>query len=247
LLRGSSGDHVTRSSPAVFEGLRAGSYQVFVRSRVGTAVSDLKLTPGEQKTVALRLEAKGHTLRGRVIDAQTKAPVPKAVLLVRMQLNEGPAHLAIALTDTQGRFSVDQVPDGRVILGISSDHHARRFFPVTFNGRHIVLGDLPLIRGPEASTGPLDLGMVLWRDGNRARVKLLGAESVAAKSGLREGDEILQVGGIPTDGLDFAELGSLLAGPATPLGLTVARPPAKERWVVELPRAAANAAPVASP
>lgn len=168
-----------RSSGRVTQGMIAGDGQYEVTGaepgdydvRVNTAGSFNDAVPYTVSSSAVfDIDIRGSSLRGVVLDAASGAPLPD----VRVFLTPtGPTQHSgrSAVTDSNGRFVLDVLPDGSYVVRADREHYAPASQPVTVSAGGVAPVELRMNRGSElavrildATTGaPLD-GMVMLLD-----------------------------------------------------------------------------------
>jgi hypothetical protein len=176
--------------------------------------------PGSGEAVADVRLARGSRLRGLVIDAETRAPIPGAHVALEWSSPEAGAVVAPvdeAWTDDQGRFE---------LTGLS-----RRFsLEVTAAGHNVrVAGGLEV--PPGDAPGPLVVAVTPTAEGEEPRREITGIGigiaprdgaivvtgvmpgGGAAAAGLVQGDVIVRVDGAPVAELGFAGAANAIRGP----------------------------------
>jgi hypothetical protein len=156
-------------------------------------------------------------VRGRVVDATTKAPVSGAIVFVEDERAARPDDGTAA----DGRFSLEGMTPGAralVILGGPSRSFERK--PVTLvEGQVLEMGDIEL--SPPRVT-PGTIGAVVNPEGAQLSISHVTPEGPAARAGLQAGDVLLKVDG--TAVTTTMEAFRLLRGaPGSPVVLTVQR------------------------
>jgi RNA polymerase sigma factor (sigma-70 family) len=106
--------------------LRGGAYVLEAVTSTGQrARTELSLADGEKRT-GLRLPVEdGGRLAGRVVDAQTGAPIAGAE--ARLNLTDIPE---ITRTDRQGQFTFERAPPGQLTIHVSAVGYATDRFPI---------------------------------------------------------------------------------------------------------------------
>ncbi|HLT36482.1 MAG TPA: carboxypeptidase regulatory-like domain-containing protein [Enhygromyxa sp.] len=223
-----------------FDRIPAGNYDLRVESVLGTARTKVTLARGEQKRGLILTLEPTHRVSGRLVDDESREPLAGLVVYAHAfgvgSLNADPNPSGARVTGTSGRFTVDEVPTGKVVFtilprhfdgtmpeyGLSSLVRAVRPSP-----REQDLGDLPLVRRRVHGTiEPGDLGFELkeWAPEQvpedwRAEVATVTPGGPADRAGMRPGDVIVSVDGHDvSDGDPDGLYGVLLP---VPVGTTV--------------------------
>jgi hypothetical protein len=156
-------------------------------------------------------------VRGRVVDAATKAPISEAMVFIEGERPPNPDNVTMG----DGRFSLEGVAAGErtlVIMGGSSRGVDRR--PVTLaEGQVLDLGDIEL---REPTVPPGSIGAMVTPDGAQLAFSNVTPEGPAARAGVQTGDVLLKVDG--TAVTNPMEAFRLLRGPpGSTVVLTVRR------------------------
>jgi hypothetical protein len=129
-------------------------------------------------------------VRGRVLDAATKAPISEAMVFIDGDRSPNPDNA----TTGDGRFTVEGVTPGErtlVIIGGPARGVDRR--PVTLvEGQVLDLGDIEL---REATVPPGSIGAMVSPGGAQLTVSNVTPEGPAARAGVQIGDVLLKVDG----------------------------------------------------
>jgi hypothetical protein len=208
------------------------------------AETELRLAPGEHaRDVVLRLE-RPLGVTGHVTDADTGAPIAGArVRAVRMRgMRE--AGFGSAKTDAEGRFELRSAAGRRTTLRAT----AKGYVPqerggVSGRGGEAVEVSFALKRAPKgkAGHGGLDyvgIGAQIKRHDDGAVVVGVIKGGAAAET-LDEGDVILRVDGVWTEGMKLGEIVDAIVGePESDVELLVRRKGQPDNERVTLPRRA---------
>src|SRR5262249_50092858 len=202
--------------------LPAGTYTVTATSQLGMATVEVAIADGQRRDGVALVLTPLVTVRGRVVDLDSGAPVPGLTILM------GGAHDAVGsygdfgeddgerrfITDVDGRFEVDRVPVGRDrVHGFSRDPSSRyglfrRSVVIPAGQEGGAIGELRVarVRVPLADRGG-DLGFAFADSPDEAddadvelRVARVDRDGPAAAAGLRTGDVIVAIDGVDVRG-----------------------------------------------
>jgi hypothetical protein len=213
--------------------LPAGRYRLSVDtpSQVGTAT--VEVSPGATATVAIALVSTPGA-SGRVIELGTGAPI--AGLIVMASAIEGlpGATVSSEPSGADGRFFVPRVPRGVVELFVYGTaggpyRNASAFVDVTGAG-DVAVGDIEVPRSRVPRGQRAGTVGVTWRpsevdDPRQARLEAIAVEpdSPAAAAGLRVGDRLVVIDGVPVTGRIAVAWSLVLVPPGTTVRVTLER------------------------
>jgi hypothetical protein len=162
----------------------------------------------------------GGRIKGLVLDARTRQPVPGAEIEVEGEVDFGPSALpvrALAIAGADGLFELGGVPPGPNSLYASAEgHHAR------------ILSGLDVREGE--SRGPVTIELTPLAAGEDPKLELTGIGAVlaprreslvivsvlpmggATEAGLAPGDEVLRIDGTLVTDMDFVAAVNLIRG-----------------------------------
>ncbi len=173
----------------------------------------------------------GGRLRGVVLDARTREPLPGAQLEIEGAQSLGASALPArpaTVAGPEGRFELSGVPPRPVsLLATAPAHHAR-----ILGGLSVGEGDArsgievaltPLQPGEEAQVELTGIGAVLASQGASLVIVDTAPGSGALEAGLGRGDEILRIDGRDVAGLTMADAVNLIRGPENSSVILVVR------------------------
>ena len=235
----------------VFERLPPGEYEVAASSPEGDAKTTVALADGaEVSDVKLELSLR-VTVRGQVIDLETREPVP--AMQVAIAPEQGGFRLGFGgkakenVTDDQGKFVVENAPTGKArLIIIPRDFGTEDGYGMTWSGIKVGEDDpyeMPPIEivkqriGREDKAG--DLGYELKepdagveRSEAPLQIGLVRPGGPAQAAGLQAGEQILAVDGHEVGGEYRSRYSSLTrVKPGTALTLKVQAPEGEAREV----------------
>ncbi len=232
---GTNGHYVMRD-------LLAGRYRLSAHVEHRVAQVSATLVEGEHKAnVDIDFDG-GVTLRGRVMDLETKRPASGMKVTASLGNDyrpdlDGPEP-PTALTDDAGRYQIDHVPAGRVSVsarGSASANYGWSGILVEVSGTSAVdVGDLGVVKVRVGASDPHGELGVTWvqypgdtPSSQRAfEVAAIDTNGPAAGTDLRVGDVVVTVDGFDARGGNRSSAWTLMfAPPGTPLKLGLARGP----------------------
>jgi large repetitive protein len=163
-------------------GVEPGDYDV----RVGTMSSGNDVVPYTVSGNAVfDIDLKGAPLRGVVLDAASGAPLPDVRVSASSTVQQ-PRVWRSAVSDTDGRFSLEVLPDGAYTLRAEREHYAPSTQTLNVSGGSAPPAELRLVRGQEAAVRIVDAESGAAMDGN---VVLLDAQKKFSGNGSGRGDD----------------------------------------------------------
>jgi hypothetical protein len=223
--------------------LPAGHFTLTASSDSGKKQITIDLADGQQKDgVEVALEEL-VTLKGRVVDMQTKAPVPGMRMFASLSKGGGGFSFSSAedqanITDETGTFTIENAPRGKLMIrGMPKDWRDGDYSwltvlrEVTQSGT-VELGDIPILkkRIKDAETpGELGIHFAEAPDGQEPeqhefKVSYIDPQGPAAKLDIKVGDIVTTIDGIPVTGASYTNAWTLMRAPVgTKLQLGLAR------------------------
>jgi len=177
-------------------GLSIGDYTVRVN---GPNVSQYQTRYTASASGTFDIDIHGATLRGRVVDARSGAPVSDARVLLISRL---PAN-GSARTDSDGRFTIEAMPDATYDLQVNREQYAVASQPVVIaNGStpdvEVRMEQVPpiTIHVADSITGaPVDANLMISDSTRAFRSELARVESGTWRAWLKPGTYSASVGG----------------------------------------------------
>ncbi|WWB87080.1 carboxypeptidase regulatory-like domain-containing protein [Priestia aryabhattai] len=94
------------------QGLNPGNYRVvFTAEEFERLSAGATINSGETTSLNVKLSSLFATIKGSVLNAQTKSPIQGAAVTIRYQSSSGPIFTTV-FTDTSGKFTISSIPDG---------------------------------------------------------------------------------------------------------------------------------------
>ncbi|MGK3998346.1 carboxypeptidase regulatory-like domain-containing protein [Sorangium sp. So ce1024] len=160
----------------------------------------------------------GATLRGRVVDADTRAPIVEAQVELDSATSSGANAISLALTDANGDYELEGVPgSGPFSVRVRHEQYVAKIVPgLDARGAGAMRADIelrPLGDGGsrEELTG---IGAMLVLSPGGVAIAEVIEGGPAALAGLAQGDVIVRIDGEPTADLPLADCIQRLRGPA---------------------------------
>jgi hypothetical protein len=177
-------------------------------------------TPVGETAVAVDIRLSiGGRLVGRVVERAGGAPIPLARVTVETG-QDGTGLFpfgASTVTDEQGRFELGGLAAGRRnVVAAAFAHHGRILALDVLDGERIGPLDIDLAKTAPGEDPQLELvgiGVQLTPRGDALVVEAVVAGGGAAEVGLRPGDEIVSVDGVPVAGIGMEEAVARIRGP----------------------------------
>jgi hypothetical protein len=130
------------------------------------------------------IDLRGGTIRGVVLDAATGGPLPDARVFIVPSREMRTARNG--MTDSNGRFALDLVPDGTMDVRADREHYAPATESVTVSGGTAAPLEIRLTRGQEAIVRIVDAQTGAPLDGS---VVLLDAQKKSVGTGSGRGED----------------------------------------------------------
>jgi hypothetical protein len=185
---------------------------------VDGAAGEVLTSPGAGEATEVEISVRATAgVRGRLVDATTKAPVSHAMVFIEGErspsLDEG--------TKDDGRFFLEGVSPGERKLTIMPRPPRRRERRTValVEGQVLELGDVTL-SSPGMTPGTI--GAMVIQEGPQLTFNMVVPESPAAKAGLLVGDALLAVDGVPVTS-PYEAFVKLRGAPGSTVVLTVRR------------------------
>ncbi|HTM22017.1 MAG TPA: carboxypeptidase regulatory-like domain-containing protein [Kofleriaceae bacterium] len=220
--------------------LPAGAFKVSAQAAEGSALADLALAEGEQRT-GLALELEGRvTLTGRVVELGSGKPVEGARIWANALRGSARAmgdwDDPRRITDGDGRFTVERAPRGLLQIYCMPETRespymgGRKLITVPADASSFDVGDVEmLVRRLPPRSRPGDLGFTMVQpppdqdpDETRLQVASIRRGGPAEGTGLAVGDVIITVDGMDVTGANAIRwwgLGTVAPGTTIKLGL----------------------------
>ena len=212
-----------------------GRLRLVVDSARASREIEVQLDEGERERVTVPL-AELVTLTGRVVDAETKQPVPHAGVsagrIIDPSVHE--SFRTDVRTDANGRFTLPRIPTGRIELRIlvetRSKYDSVQLSKLVVGTGTVDIGDVLLVRSRLSTGAPGELGIDFLPRSRahpeqwKLQIVAIDPRGAAANTALRVGDVITTIDGFDVTGSNHAYAWSLMHAPrGTKLVLGTAR------------------------
>ena len=206
------------------EDLPAGEYRITASTGDAQGQATATLAAGTHMTSIDVDIASPVTVIGRVVDFETRQPIAAVDVSAEFDDSRSGRH---AVTDAEGRFSIEGVRRGFAQLRLAAQGNAgygRAFFERDVSvGTSIDLGDLVLVKRPNQPKDPRGMLGFHLASGS-LRIERIVAASPASRSELVVGDVITAINGVDVTGVEGDGAVMLLsAPPGTTFRLGLAR------------------------
>jgi hypothetical protein len=214
-------------------GVRPGRWGVvaIAQDRAPSAEQTIDLTDEARADFTL---ARGASLRGRVIDAASKAGIAGARVALENAYGADTSLplpvVAAAETDASGAFTLGGLRPGACSLMVTADGHHSRVVPgvrVDADQALAVVIDLTATQPGEApSIESAGINVAVRADGDQLIVDRVSPGGGAEAAGVKNGDIIVRVAGTDVTSLGMqAAVEALRGPPGTTVNVTLRRPP----------------------
>ncbi|WP_437733833.1 carboxypeptidase regulatory-like domain-containing protein [Sorangium sp. So ce1335] len=160
----------------------------------------------------------GATLRGRVIDAESRAPIVEAQVELDSATSSGANAISLALTDSNGDYELEGVPaSGPFSVRVRHELYVAKIVPgLDARGAGSMRADIELRPlGDGGSREELSgIGAMLSLSPGGVTIAGIVEGGPAALAGLVQGDVIVRIDGEPATELPLADCIQRLRGPA---------------------------------
>jgi RNA polymerase sigma factor (sigma-70 family) len=215
-------------------GLVRGDYRVRAAGdgHAPSAPVDAHVEPAEETADVQLVLRVGGSVRGRVVERGSGTPLTQARVSVDSSLDAGSSAVPLvtsSLTDAGGEFTLGGLEPGlRSVTAAAYLHNVQVRSGVAIDDG---VSTGPLVfelaatkEGEEPKTEMFGIGAVLSANGDALMVVKVMAGGGAAAIGLREGDAILRVDGVPVTTLGMSDAIQRIRGPeGSRVALTVRR------------------------
>ncbi|WP_438025917.1 carboxypeptidase regulatory-like domain-containing protein [Sorangium sp. So ce233] len=160
----------------------------------------------------------GATLRGRVVDAESRAPVVEAQVELDSATSSGANAISLALTDANGDYELQGVPaSGPFSVRVRHEQYMTKIVPgLDARGAGSMRADIEIrLLGDGGSREELSgIGAMLSLSPSGVTIAGIIEGGPAALAGLAQGDVIVRIDGEPAADLPLADCIQRLRGPA---------------------------------
>jgi S1-C subfamily serine protease len=159
--------------------------------------------------------ARGATLSGRVVDADTKQPLAGATVGFDALTSNGMASGGFARTDESGAYTLEGAPPGPFSIRVAHEGYVNKIIPgLVTRGADALRQDAELRRFVEG--GPRDelagIGAVLAPTPSGVMVGSLVSGGPAESAGMAKGDRIVRIEGVDATAMPLSDCVQRLRG-----------------------------------
>lgn len=190
--------------------------------------SGVDVTPGSTARRVRIVLPRGATLRGTVIDADSRAPIAQAQIELDAATSSRANAISLVLTDEGGGYVLEGVPaSGPFSVRVRHERYMTKIVPgLDARGTGAARADIEL--RPRSEGGPIEefsgIGATLVASEGRLVIAGLFDGGPAALGGLRRGDRVVRIDGEDATELSLAEgLQRLRGAPGTRVSVGVER------------------------
>jgi protocatechuate 3,4-dioxygenase beta subunit len=160
--------------------------------------------------------ARGGTLTGKVIDAETRKPLSGAIVALDAATSTTANSISPGRSDESGAFSLEGTPAGPFSIRVSSDKYRTRIVSglTTRSGAPLVQDVELTPRGDGGADNEMaGIGAILIPQGRGVTVSWLVPNGPAQAAGLQVGDLISRIDGTDAQGMTMTDCVQRLRGP----------------------------------
>lgn len=198
------------------KGLAAGKY-VLVVSSAGRppARSDRIEVEAGRTTSGVRITLpRGGSVVGTVVDRETKLPIEGVRVRLDGATTTGANAIAAVLSDAQGQYTLDGVPDGPFSVRFTHPEYRERIVPLVGQSGAPLRTTTDLApRGDGPASELSGIGATLAQGAGFVTVAGVIGGGPAASSGMQAGDRIERIDGRSAEGYTVSQCVQLLRGP----------------------------------
>lgn len=213
-----------------FDDLPAGRY-VLTASAPGmppTRSSSIDVELGATARGVRITLARGATLFGTIVDAETRRPITSAKVALDSATSSGANAIGASTSDAGGAYALEGVPPGPFSVRVSAEGYRVKIVSgLTTRGAPKVREDIALTPRGDAGSGESELvgiGAVLVPSSGGVKIATLVEGGPAEKSGVKRGDLIARIDGADASGMSVSDCVQRLRGPeGTRVSITLRR------------------------
>jgi hypothetical protein len=198
------------------KGLAAGKY-VLVVSSAGRppARSDRIEVEAGRTTSGVRITLpRGGSVVGTVVDRETKLPIEGVRVRLDGATTTGANAIAAVLSDAQGAYTLDGVPDGPFSVRFTHPEYRERIVPLVGQSGAPLRTTTDLApRGDGPASELSGIGATLAQGAGFVTVAGVIGGGPAARAGMQAGDRIERIDGRSAEGYTVSQCVQLLRGP----------------------------------
>jgi Carboxypeptidase regulatory-like domain/PDZ domain len=160
--------------------------------------------------------AKGATLSGKVIDAESRRPLAGATVALDAMTSTAANLIAPSHTDDSGGYSLEGAPAGPFSIRVAHEGYRSKIVPGIVTRGAAATQDValqPLGDGGAGGTELAGIGAVLVPDAQGVALSFIIPGGPADKAALRNGDVITRIDGLDAQSLTVSDCVQRLRGP----------------------------------
>jgi hypothetical protein len=160
--------------------------------------------------------AKGATLSGTVIDAETRRPIAGATVALDAMTSTTANMITPSRTDDSGGYSLEGAPSGPFSIRVARDGYRSKIVPGIVTRGVAATQDVALQPLGDGGAGGMELagvGAILAAGPEGVAISFVIPGGPVDRAGLRNGDVITRIDGLDAQGLSMSDCVQRLRGP----------------------------------